>query len=456
MIEMQTLGVRTTQPKVSLLIDDSKTLTYPELFRYASQLALFDVRTLNASHYQQFKDVFVNQTKAISEPQFEQIASLVDFIPGSTTSQMMVALGTFSKKNALGGIVALLAYTLPGAIILTILGYLYGQYPDPRDLNILIFLAIQGIKSSTVALILQLMITLAMKSINNKLHISLSILSAALFVVYQQPYVLILTMMMGGITTIMVEYDAENTIGRRTFAKEQSATPAIFNDPKLINKKNSHKISQLLGNKSLHLYSAILLILLYLNSQQQSLILDMSLSFYNIGTFMIGGTPITLPFMYAETVLNPLYINADAFWLGFGLAAALPGPYLNFAIFLGTHSMGIYGGICCWIAIFLPSILQIWGLLPHWNNLKNNVYLQKFKEGVISVAIGFLATAVYYCWVDACKYDLPTATVISFLSLVYVSLLNFNSPAVLTLGAALFIIRYLALWYYRELDPVIF
>ena len=49
--------------------------------------------------------------------------------------------------------------------------------------------------------------------------------------------------MMGGIITIMVEYDAENTVGRRTFVKELSATPAIFNDPKLINKKNSHKIS---------------------------------------------------------------------------------------------------------------------------------------------------------------------------------------------------------------------
>lgn len=72
---------------------------------------------------------------------------------------------------------------------------------------------------------------------------------------------------------------------------------------------------------------------------------------------MIGGTPITLPFMYAETVVNPLYINADAFWLGFALAAALPGPYLNFAIFLGTHSMGIKGGLCCWIAIFVPSVL---------------------------------------------------------------------------------------------------
>jgi len=49
--------------------------------------------------------------------------------------------------------------------------------------------------------------------------------------------------MMGGILAIMLEYDAENTIGRRTFIKDQTVTPAIVNDPNLINIKNSHKIS---------------------------------------------------------------------------------------------------------------------------------------------------------------------------------------------------------------------
>jgi len=75
----------------------------------------------------------------------------------------MIALGTIAKKNALGGIVALLAFTLPGAIVLLSLGYIYSFYPDPSkkkfiyfigDLNIYILLAIQGVKSATVALIL--------------------------------------------------------------------------------------------------------------------------------------------------------------------------------------------------------------------------------------------------------------------------------------------------------------
>lgn len=67
---------------------------------------------------------------------------------------MVVALGTMAMKNALGGIAALMAFNVPGAVMLMILGYIYSLYPDPRDLNILIFLAIQGIKASTVALIL--------------------------------------------------------------------------------------------------------------------------------------------------------------------------------------------------------------------------------------------------------------------------------------------------------------
>lgn len=68
------------------------------------------------------------------------------------------------------------------------------------------------------------------------------------------------------------------------------------------------------------------------------------------------------------------------------------------------------------------------------------------------VAVGFLATAVYHAWLDAGKYDLHTATIIASLSLVYITLLNFNCPSVIALGAGLFIVRYLALWYYRELD----
>lgn len=51
--------------------------------------------------------------------------------------------------------------------------------------------------------------------------------------------------------------------------------------------------------------------------------------------------------------------------------------------------------------------------------------------------------------------DPITATIISVLSLIYIVMLNLNCPMVIMIGAGLFIIRYLALWYYRKLDPEI-
>jgi chromate transport protein ChrA len=46
-------------------------------------------------------------------------------------------------------------------------------------------------------------------------------------------------------------------------------------------------------------------------------------SFYRIGTFLIGGTPIMLPFLFSEITTNNLSISEDAMWIGFALAAAV-------------------------------------------------------------------------------------------------------------------------------------
>lgn len=46
----------------------------------------------------------------------------------------MVALGTIGKKNALGGLLALAAFSLPSALVLLILGYAYSFFPDPRNI----------------------------------------------------------------------------------------------------------------------------------------------------------------------------------------------------------------------------------------------------------------------------------------------------------------------------------
>jgi hypothetical protein len=50
---------------------------------------------------------------------------------------------------------------------------------------------------------------------------------------------------------------------------------------------------------------------------------------------------------------------------------------------------------------------------------------------------------------------MQTSTIISVLSLIYIVMLNFNSTGVMVFGGTLFVIRYLALWYYRKIDPAL-
>lgn len=114
------------------------------------------------------------------------------------------------------------------------------------------------------------------------------------------------------------------------------------------------------------LYEELIRVLIYNKKKKRSLIWELCLSFYKIGTLIIGGTPIMLPFMFAEIRAYENIISEDAFWIGFALSAAIvnyflylykPGPYINFAVFLGAHTLGIFGGFACWIVIFIPSIL---------------------------------------------------------------------------------------------------
>lgn len=58
---------------------------------------------------------------------------------------------------------------------------------------------------------------MATHQIGTKLHAIIVVISIASTLFYQQPYALVITMLLGGMTTLMVEYDSENTAGRRTF-----------------------------------------------------------------------------------------------------------------------------------------------------------------------------------------------------------------------------------------------
>jgi chromate transporter len=78
---------------------------------------------------------------------------------------------------------------------------------------------------------------------------------------------------------------------------------------------------------------------------------------------------------------------------------ALPGPLFSFAGFVGAAQQvapgGWRGGLVALVAIFLPSLLLVLGVLPFWDRLKAQPGARGALAGVNAVVVGVLAAALW-------------------------------------------------------------
>ena len=80
-----------------------------------------------------------------------------------------------------------------------------------------------------------------------------------------------------------------------------------------------------------------------------------------------------LPLLQAA-VVAPGWVTNEVFLAGYGMAQAVPGPLFTFAAYLGAV-MGpapnnLAGAVIALVAIFLPGLLLVYGMLPFWDTLR--------------------------------------------------------------------------------------
>ena len=112
-----------------------------------------------------------------------------------------------------------------------------------------------------------------------------------------------------------------------------------------------------------------------------------------------------LPLLQSETV-GAGYIDNDQFVAGYGAAQAVPGPLFTFAAYLGASITGAgdgdgvfrqpwIGGLVTLAAIYIPSFLLVWGVLPFWTRLGRSNRVRGAISGVNAVVVGLLLSALY-------------------------------------------------------------
>jgi chromate transporter len=121
-------------------------------------------------------------------------------------------------------------------------------------------------------------------------------------------------------------------------------------------------------------------------------------AFYRSGALVFGGGHVVLPLLQAE-VVAPGWVTNEAFLAGYGVAQAVPGPLFTFAAYLGAVATpppnGIFGSAIALVAVLLPGLLLVYGMLPFWDMLRSRQSAQAAMRGANAAVVGILGAALY-------------------------------------------------------------
>jgi chromate transporter len=323
------------------------------------------------AHLGYFRAEFVVRRKWLDEHAYADLVALCQFLPGPASSQVAFALG-LARGGYLGGLATWLAFTLPSAILLVLFAFGAAALDSPAGSGLL-----HGLKVVAVAVIAQAIWGMARTLAPDKPRAGIAI-GATLIVVFASTSV-------GQIAAIAAGALAGLWLCRGTAVKPSEHL--------------SFPVSRSAGAAALVLFFALLILLpVAVQASPGDHALALFEAFYRSGALVFGGGHVVLPLLQAA-VVPPGWIDNDSFLAGYGAAQAVPGPLFTFAAYLGAAMQpgpnGWAGAALCLVAIFLPGLLLLFGVLPFWDALRRRADVQAAMRGTNAAVVGILLAALY-------------------------------------------------------------
>lgn len=322
------------------------------------------------AHLGYFRDELVVRRRWISESGYADLVALCQFLPGPASSQTGFALGLL-RGGALGALAAWAAFTLPSALALLLFAYGAAWFAGPIGAGLL-----HGLKIVAVAVIAQAVWGMARSLAPDRERAAIAFLAVALVAFAGGIFAQVGAIALGGLAGLW--------LCRAAPADGDRHVP--FN------------VSPKVGIACLIAFVFLLTALPLIAATAGSQVVALIDAFYRAGALVFGGGHVVLPLLEAE-VVQPGWVNADAFLAGYGAAQAVPGPLFTFAAYLGAVMQpapnGIVGAAIALIAVFLPGLLLVVGVLPFWDILRKKAWAQAGMRGANAAVVGILAAALY-------------------------------------------------------------
>jgi chromate transporter len=322
------------------------------------------------AHLGYFHEEFVGRRKWLHERAYADLVALCQFLPGPASSQVGIGVG-LSRGGLPGALAAWLGFTMPSALALIAFGYGVLAYQNSINPGIL-----QGLKVVAVAVVAQAVWGMARNLCPDAKRATMAMVAACLVLAAPTPLMQVGVIVLGGVAGL---------IFLRADTTQEHVSLGI-------------NVSRRLAVASLVTFFALLIGLPILAGIFPSHTLALVEGFYASGSLVFGGGHVVLPLLQSEVVPTG-WVSNDVFLAGYGATQAVPGPLFTFAAYLGTvlepMPNGVWGGLICLVAIFIPSFLLVVGALPFWDQLRKAKSMQTALLGINAAVVGLLLAALY-------------------------------------------------------------
>jgi chromate transporter len=323
------------------------------------------------AHLGYFRDELVERRKWLDETAYADLVALCQFLPGPASSQVGFSLGILRGNGLLGGLAAWFAFTMPSALILFAFAMGAAAFTGPVAEGFL-----HGLKLVAVAVVAQAIWGMSRTLAPDRARAGIALAAVAIVVLFAGSFGQIAAIALGACAGLwLCRGEVAPASGHLHFPVTRRA-----------------------GIIALVLFALLLLIPPVVATATGDQGLALFDAFYRSGALVFGGGHVVLPLLQAQ-VVAPGWVTNEAFLAGYGLAQAVPGPLFTFAAYLGAvmgpAPNGVAGAAIALVALLLPGMLLVYGMLPFWDAMRTRLAAQAAMRGTNAAVVGILGAALY-------------------------------------------------------------
>jgi len=323
------------------------------------------------AHLGYYRDELVVRRKWLDETSYADLVALCQFLPGPASSQVGFSLGILRGNGLLGGLAAWFAFTMPSAVIMFAFAMGAASFTGPAAEGFL-----HGLKLVAVAVVAQAIWGMARSLTPDRPRAAIALAAVVIVVSFAGSLAQVSAIALGALAGLWL------------CRGETPPASGHLNFP----------VTRFGGGIALVLFAALLLLTPVAVAATGSHALAMFDAFYRSGALVFGGGHVVLPLLQAQ-VVSPGWVSNETFLAGYGLAQAVPGPLFTFAAYLGavmnSPPNGLAGAAIALVALLLPGMLLVYGMLPFWDAMRTRAAAQAAMRGTNAAVVGILGAALY-------------------------------------------------------------